>query len=487
MARFGRGLGEMSEERLLLGTLILGVRRLAWGLPVSVDIASYAVGARELLQGRPLYADVWDMKPPGIFLLMAGWDFLAGMGEAQVWALGVLVALLTCAGVGLIAWRLGGRGAGIMAALLWASAGSLRSFNADQLLPDSLMLLGLVWCGAFLVDRRPWWAGVAGAVAVLTKPTALLLVVASWIVARLGRARLGWAGPEQGMERGESRPGGAGPGVAGQGLSRAWIEEGAAFCCGLSLPAMAVGAWLWSTGALGEAWYACVVYAGWFAGNPWANLVAGLAPAKLAGPMPLLFGALLVLGWPEITRRPWWWAVLGAAVAVTALPGKWWPHYYLPTLAALVILAALGAAWHRWRVLALAGMTCALLIWQVADFGPMEERLVRHGRVREATCRELGRALAGRSLWSWGDDQCLYFYAQARPPSGMTWGDHLTYTRPDLRQRHIERIITSAPEVVVLNERFWLAPPATVQEWLARDYEDAGRRGWYRVLTRRES
>ena len=38
------------------------------GWPLNRDITTYATIAQELLQGKQLYVDVWDIKPPAIFV-----------------------------------------------------------------------------------------------------------------------------------------------------------------------------------------------------------------------------------------------------------------------------------------------------------------------------------------------------------------------------------------------------------------------------------
>jgi|GEM_PF-7052933 len=431
--------------------MMAAVRWQALPLPVSVDLASYSVGATELLHGTPLYgAGVWDMKPPGSFLVLAGWQAVVGVGEVQLWLLGLLLAGVTLAGVAVTAHKLGGPTAAAVTGLLWVAGGSLPAFNADRMLPDSLMVAALAVMAACVASKRPAWAGIAGSVALLTKPTAVVLVAAlvAWEWAR--KRRVPWR-----------------------------------MMAGLAGPAAAVGLWLAATSDLGEAWYACVTYAGRFAGDQLRNILAGLAPAKLAGPMPWLVVALGVMAIPALRRYPWAGVYLVAAVIMAALPGRWWPHYYLPLVATLMVLAGVGLArlhygWAGGGLLALAAIVAAGEQQGGRD-DDLAGRIVTRGLTREATCRDLGRALAGHTVWQWGDDHCLYFYSGARPPTGMTWGDHLTYTREDLRRAHLDRVIAAAPEVVVINRRFWLAPPDSIRAWLEERYEPVGWRGWYEV------
>ncbi|MDZ7296051.1 MAG: hypothetical protein ONB14_11590 [candidate division KSB1 bacterium] len=443
----------VSKMSILVAIVLLAVVR--WPvitLPISVDLASYSVGAGEILRGVPLYgAGVWDMKPPGIFLLLAAWQGIFGVGEVQLWALGFVLAAVTLASIMIVAQKLGnGDLAGTIAGGLWVVAGSLPTFNADRMLPDSLMIAGLAVMAACVVLGNSGRAGIAACVAILTKPTAAMLVapLIAWHVAKWGRG--------------------------------SWQ-----MIAGLIAPALLVVVWLIKTSDLAEAWYACVSYAGWFAGDPLQNVVAGMAPDKLAGPMPWLFAALLVLAIPAFCRYPWALGFLVAAWVMAALPGKWWPHYYQPILTLLIILAGLGTARLRSGIVlsTLVGGIVLAESWPTI-VGRGENLIVLRNLAREATCRELGHALSGTTFWQWGDDQCLYFYARVRPPTGMTWADHLTYTRSDLRDMHLDRIIKSAPAIVVINRRFWLSPPERISSWLDDLYKPILELGWYEVWKR---
>lgn len=443
----------VSKLGILVAIVLLAlVRWPVISLPISVDLASYSVGAIEILSGEPLYgAGVWDMKPPGIFLSLAAWQAIFGVGEVQLWALGLVIAAVTLASIMIVAQKLGNSDlAGTIAGGLWVVAGSLPTFNADRMLPDSLMIAGLAVMAACVVLGKSGPAGVAGSVAMLTKPTAAMLVapLVAWHVAK--RRRGSWQ-----------------------------------MIAGLVAPALLVVVWLIKTSDLAEAWYACVSYAGWFAGDPLHNVVAGMAPDKLAGPMPWLFAALSALAIPAFLRYPWALGFLVAAWVMAALPGRWWPHYYQPILTSLIILAGLGAARLRSGIV-LSTLVGGVVVAQSLPtiVGPEENLIVLRNLAREATCRELGQALSGITFWQWGDDQCLYFYAGVRPPTGMTWADHLTYTRSDLRDRHIDRIINAAPAIVVINRRFWLSPPERISSWLDDLYKPIGELGWYEVWRR---
>src|SRR5438445_47598 len=63
--------------------------------PFERDIATYAVIAREMRQGRPLYSDLWDNKPPLLYLIFAAAQVVAGEGPASIFLMGVARAVVT--------------------------------------------------------------------------------------------------------------------------------------------------------------------------------------------------------------------------------------------------------------------------------------------------------------------------------------------------------------------------------------------------------
>src|SRR5690348_4523606 len=79
----------------LLAALIVLERFHTYHEPLERDIATYAVTAHELLAGRNLYSDLWDHKPPAIYLTYAAAEISAGYGPFSIYLLNLLPALLT--------------------------------------------------------------------------------------------------------------------------------------------------------------------------------------------------------------------------------------------------------------------------------------------------------------------------------------------------------------------------------------------------------
>jgi len=83
---------------VILSSFIAIMRLYTYDEPVERDIGNHAVIAHEILQGRKLYSDLWDSKPPAIFVTYAIADVLVGYGPSSVYFVGVLAAIITLLG-----------------------------------------------------------------------------------------------------------------------------------------------------------------------------------------------------------------------------------------------------------------------------------------------------------------------------------------------------------------------------------------------------
>src|SRR6266446_5191261 len=103
--------------------LIFFARLHTYGEPLERDLTTYAVIAHEMLSGKTLYTDLWDHKPPAIYVTYAVAELIAGYGRDSIFLINIgagFATLLACYFAGSAAE--GGRLGGLMAATLWALA-----------------------------------------------------------------------------------------------------------------------------------------------------------------------------------------------------------------------------------------------------------------------------------------------------------------------------------------------------------------------------
>jgi len=85
----------LSRALLALAVLFVVVRALPiLSFPMGRDQATYLVVGKGLLEGKQLYRDLWDIKPPGIFIVYAGIAKLFGRAMWSVAMVDILLLLL---------------------------------------------------------------------------------------------------------------------------------------------------------------------------------------------------------------------------------------------------------------------------------------------------------------------------------------------------------------------------------------------------------
>jgi len=167
---------------LLIFCSIIAIMRLhTYDEPVERDIGNHAVIGHEILHGRNLYSDLWDSKPPAIFVTYAIADALVGYGPGSVYFIGVAAAIITLFGVYWAGSAHGGIPGGLCAAAFWTFICSDLWLWANQPNTEVGMNACLVWAFALIVRANTkklqiWrWLviGVLFAIATLYKPVAI--------------------------------------------------------------------------------------------------------------------------------------------------------------------------------------------------------------------------------------------------------------------------------------------------------------------------
>lgn len=165
------------------------------------DESTFMVLAARVLDGELPYVELFDVKPPMIFFLLAG--AMAAFGESLfvVRAVGDLCLLMSCVAVFAIARRRTdsmSAGLGVMA--LIAVHAVEYAFETRTELPAMAMIMAALWL--LLARRRQWWAiaaaGLLLSLAVLTRSNLGILAAAlfAWLLAAAWRPSLGvprWA------------------------------------------------------------------------------------------------------------------------------------------------------------------------------------------------------------------------------------------------------------------------------------------------------
>ncbi|GAA3272533.1 hypothetical protein GCM10020258_48790 [Sphingomonas yabuuchiae] len=434
-----------------------------FGNPVAhVDEQYYLLVGDRILHGARLYIDLWDRKPPGLFLLFSGFRLLPGDGFLAYQLIGTLCTAATGWLIWLAVRRMGlGFPAGLAAGaayILWLpllSGGSGQSPVFYNLAMTAAAVLTLEL--PRLAERRAVGAIViSGAVACLLAGIAIQIKYTPLVEgAFFGLAHLWY------LWRARANV------VVVMSAALAWMLLGL-------LPTGLVVLSFW----LGDA---AAFDAFWFANFTSITLRRGYPAAKIIGRLAGIGGQLLpliacaVYSWrkgpkhPALTLTRIW---LGFALIAFAMIGAFFDHYALPLVAPLALAAAPAFALSRKAVVAVFTIGAGLFVFHSATNDPSEgDGIRRMARVMAAVDgRECPYVFAGTPAFT------ICRAAAFRPP---TLSSSLAYEaeRGAIgidESAEVARILAQRPPAIVtLDDPFspWnAATQAQVSGALARDY-----------------
>ena len=463
--------------------LVLALARLAtYHEPLQTDITGAAVIAHEVLGGRPLYADMWDHKPPALVLTHMAAIALAGWGPGAVFLLNLTASLASLVGVYAAGAAIGSTAAGLWAAAFWTVISGDLWLEGNQPNAEAFINACVAWTFALLA-RTGAGAGPPRFVAIgaLVAWASLYKQVALVPAALLLLAHVAWAPPG----RPRLRALGDSAAVAGV-VVLAW---------GTTL------GYFWAVGRFAAFWDAVVVYNRHYAsasGGLAGHLKLTLQPAQLLSawlgsvvPLAVLAAVGAVVG--LLTARGRHWALFGALVVATplviGLPGAFAPHYYQLWFPALVIgggwaphsLARVTRGRLAWAPQLAAGAALVLLLVNQAPLyllSPDDWSVVKYGPIfveEKKLARELDTLLGpGETFYVWGSEVGLHFWTRRPPVCGAcsVWPVATGPLARSLTDRVMADLTRRPPELVVVANWTWqwLKVRHPVIEWAVERY-----------------
>jgi hypothetical protein len=259
------------------------------------DASVFLTVGAGITDGKTPYADLWDHKPPGMYLVDAIATLLPGQPWAAVWVVSILAVMLT----GWHLWMLTSAGIALLATALLASYPAAQGGGLTETLATLCAAAATYWA----VKDRWFVAGLLVGAALATSLQLLPATVALAILITDGRRAVMFA------------------------------------IGGLVVVATVVG-WLAASSAIPAAWDAVVHYSEIYLGLDRSN-DARYVPEVALLVLPL--GVLAAVGGRPGSRLEWAsvaWIVGG--LLLVALNGRFFPHYFTPLLVPLSILAQRG-------------------------------------------------------------------------------------------------------------------------------------------------
>jgi hypothetical protein len=473
---------------LLCVIAIVALRGLTFDEPLERDHAIYAVAAHEMLAGRPLYSDIWDIKPPAIYLTYALAELALGYGHTAIFLLGVGAATATLFGIYSVVKAFSGDSlAALWAAFFWVLVSSDMKLQANQ--PNTEVFINLFLVGglAFLAhayrttapnrcQRLLWSAGCCWAMAVWFKQVAFLVPLFFAI-------RVWWRPPHT--------------------LNKPPTSARTRFfsAAGLWMPSVTLWAltfaYFCATDRYSVFIFTLVDYGRQYAREGASIMFTGVSlwrrmlPQELFFLLPLLL--LLMMGLRARQPLPRVWGALLlyflAVQGAIALPGQYLTHYYQLWLPVAVIGGGLG--WAQWRkeatpraaakkatVVTLAPGVAALVLlatqwsnWNLplAEFSHQKYDNDYFALLPD-TSRALDKMLLPReTFYQMGYDAGLYFQTRRRPPVGVLslGSPYLTPLPTWFQNRIIADLEREKPELAVVDSAF---PRTPVTRYLQEHY-----------------
>lgn len=447
--------------------------------PLERDITMYAVIGHELLHGRALYADLWDIKPPMIFWTFAAAELIAGYRPESICLLNVLTNVLSLGGIMLTCRQFNAaRWPCIVAGLMWTLLSVSIHVEANQPNVEVFINTCAIW-GFYLYLRaanhtpnKEWrkfilLAGFVFGIGSLYKHFTLVIPICLCAHA---------------LAHKDSRT-----------LGQRFFAAAALVLPGVLLWGL-VMAYFVANHTFGDFWDTIVRVGAFYARD--AASMAGpenrsIFPPRvhLLRPCILLTACGIFLSWRKSPAWPSLLCFCFASIVAVAAPGKFYNHYfqlYLPAVCigvgvGMYALATAVAGISRLRVPALAAgltlITVAYISYHLRQsflLTPEEISLAKYGPefVNQKRLAPLLRSivLPETHFYQYGLEAGLYYYTGLDPTSGMInsyglWSGPLT---KKYNQRVIQELKTRKPNIAVVYPPF---PDSPVRQWVRANYK----------------
>ena len=458
----------------------LALRLHGLGLPLLSDEGEYAYAARVWSEGGLPYRDVFNQKPPMIFVVYRLCAAISSSPAAPRYA-AMLAVLLTGLALLLLAPKRWGPAARLAAPLAYfvlstSPVGDF-GFPANTEVFAAALTAWAIWAASRETWRSAALGGLLAGAAIMTKQTALWPLLAAWFFAA-------W----RGGRRWEPKAAGAFA-AAAAAVPLFWLGY---------FQARGGLAFFWDCVVMGNMRYASQADLS-AAAEQVRFLAVDLGPAFLKGSWPAW--ALAAYGLRGLDAR---WENRGALTAVLWLAGGLlaagtglllFPHYFLQAAPPLCLAAAFGVARleprRAWAALAALALVPAVA-WAGFYFSKSREDVAKDLLYPSPLLEteRLGAWLRDRtapseSIWVFGSEPALYVYAGRRAATRHDFVYPLTMfpkSREPLESelaalraaRPAYVVYVNQPISTLFGSRLGLEFRDAVRGWLADEYRLEG-------------
>jgi len=487
----------LPRQRIIVSLSLVGfavalcvLRAHTWSEPPETDLSTYWIIAKEILHGRRLYSELWDIKPPAIYWTYTIPALFTSNGALARYFLWSIASILTLFG----SYRLSqhvtrSTAAALMSSAVWTVSAPDCLLEANQPNTEVFINAALVWgifhlLKALSVARHriphSFFSGFLFGLATLYKTVcfahvAIFLFVQFSISIRKARMK--------GLRE----------------VRTFSLHSAVPFLAGVLCPWAVALLSIIKQGALESFLSIMITWNAFYSGNALQNLLAALHPSRvltsrLTNILPAillgiigaasLFRSRRVSSTSKVVLAGWCLATLCAV----ALPGRFYPHYYQLWLPVIGVLSGTAILWARAAKTEIARQTRIGLIslcisvlmilqspyygipaaaWSYTKYGDSFILEEKFGKFLRPFLKDTD------FLYVWGTAPPLYEAARGRPASGVFFAIPLLYgpTTETLTRRALREIEISKPEIVVFDRIDVPAPSDNpIIKWFAEHY-----------------
>ena len=470
---------------------IILMRLYTYNEPFERDITSHAVIAHEMLHGKALYSDLWDSKPPAIFITYAISEILFGYGPLEVFFIGIISAIVTLIGIYYASKKISSTAGGLWSTTMWAFICSDLWLWANQPNIEVGINACIVWAFVLMLGadskklQLTRWisVGLLFACATLYKPVAItfaILLAVTYVIINLSDKQkrkmviLHFC-------------------IIGAAAAVVWFSVLGYFA---------------ATGRLQVFYDTMVTYGQYYTksrgGSLGQNIIEGLTIKRIFSPAVksttiLCFIAVIgiITGLWKGCRGKWTLVaiMLIAGHIAVALPGRFYNHYYQLWLVGLTIAAGSAMAmkikkdkqiplWGTNIIGFIALIVLLIMVSPEYKFSPDMWSANKQGPqyiITKQIAAELDKLLKDdETLYVWGINPSLYFWTKRPVPTGVIWATDMlenpgSKVENPLAKQHTERALhdlqRAKPEIIAINLQHVPMPkdhPVVV--WMMRNY-----------------
>ena len=463
------GFGKLPLVILIVFSGLIAVDRLVVPqVPFNVDPATYAVVSHELLQGKSLYTDIWDHKPPAIFVTYELAELAFGYSPQTLVILNILISLVALFG---IYWAgktgPGGVVSGLLAAALWLILSG--TFQLEGRDPNTEPFLNACMIWAFALLARYQTDGLKPQTSIII---GLLFVIGTFFKPIIAAAAVGLVCAHVLFSPNKKQ------------AVKSTLLIGTVGAVGW----LALFGYFAATDRFEVFYKAIVSYNRFYSGNMLANIVAPLRDGTelipdFMNPLAIVAVVGVVLAFISNRRQGALLAAfIGSSWIAIALPGRFSVHYFQLWLPSLIV----GACWaigffaategFRFKMVSyvVGGLLFGTLIFsQVSTYKTVFANewfpAIRVLNAGEGTADRInGLLVPDETFFLWGSTPSLYLLSGRRPPAPVLFNSHFDESpvSEQLTKRAMSDLARNRPELLIVEKG-----RSPVPTWIAQDYE----------------